>query len=152
MAQYATYDEFLMYGGIPERVLKSANPPVMPSEVDGFLKAASETIESYVSPLYASSIPLQTTSLKIIICVVALAAYDIMSMRVGFKPDGSDKSFKAAYDTQIAWLKDIALGKAVLPGSEGLAQKDDYSGPDVASNPKRYDDCEGYRNGFWERR
>lgn len=140
MGQYANYQEFISFGGIPEERLLTARPPVVPAEVEQFLRAASETVDSYIAIRYRDAVPLVDWGESVRDAVISLAAFKIMSRRIGFKPNGSDDSFEKDYDKTIQWLKDIGKGNVFLPGLINTPDKTDYGTPDVEeSRSPRYD-------------
>lgn len=144
MSQYANYDEFISFGGIPETRLISAQPPVLPAEVESFLRAASEVIDSFIAIRYADAVPLQDWGESVRDAAISIAAFKIMSRRIGFKPNGSDDSFEKDHDKTIDWLKLIGKGSVSLPGLIKVPEKTDYGVPDVISPPSRYE-TRGFR-------
>lgn len=107
MAQsYANFEDFMVFG-LPGRNIGSA------PEVDIHLAAASRIADSYIPSRYSPPLEQWPQSLTIAVCRIAALQY---LGTQGFDVEGPDVIVKELHDSAIAWLKDVATGKASLIG------------------------------------
>ena len=135
---YATTADFYALG-LPEAALGGLSSTV----VDAQLTAASAIADSYLGRRYA--VPLGTWSSDLRVCVVALAAYRILLMNIGFNPNNpQDSAVEDDYKRWLQWLKDVANGD-VKPG--GITE--DPSGQGPGSIYVAYETSRGLTDGEW---
>lgn len=101
--------------GIRSAALGGSNA-VTDAEIDRAVEAAGDTIDSYLDQADIDT-PMEEWPGSIRRAAAIIAAYDLVSARVGYNPDAQgDDPFRKRYEDMIKWLESIAAGDAALPG------------------------------------
>lgn len=111
---YATVDQMVARFGEQE-LIQLSDPEAQALHADVLeeaLKDASGVMDSYLARRY--TLPLATIPAVLVECCADLAIYRLMRLR----PLGSLEDAKERSEAALAWLKDLASGKAVLTGLE----------------------------------
>ncbi len=104
---FATVDDLHQVGVRPV-VLEDADP----TEVSGALVKRTSFAEGYLSGSGRYTLPLTAWGDDLRLCVAQLAAWDIMTVSVGFDPESAaNGNWRDRRDEALAWLRDIAAGK-----------------------------------------
>lgn len=105
------------------------------AKVTAAIKTADATIDAYAGGRY--SVPLAVSD-KVKALSVDLAIYELEKRRRRIRPDS-----QAAYNAAIAFLKDVASGKAVLDQAGALQTSElDVKKPDREDDPRVFEDSE----------
>lgn len=107
--------------------------------LDAVLKDAEELIDSYLAKRY--QLPLSNVPQSLVRISASIARYFL------YKDEPTDAAQKG-YDNAIAWLKDIAAGKALLD-AEGVEPDAAAAEPSIVTPGRTFDDCtlEDYIDG-----
>ena len=108
MAQYATRPDLAALG-LPSAALTGVSAATQ----DAHLVAQGARIDSYLRTQY--DLPIKTPyPAELVECNAILAAYTLLQNARGYVPDEFDAGFRARYEDQIIWLRDIAAGRCSL--------------------------------------
>lgn len=131
---YATTTHFDQFG-LPSATL---NALASSTVQDALLSAASGRMDSYLGTRYA--VPLTTYGDEVRECACVLAAYAIVQRR-GFNPDNAwETALQERRKEALEWLRDIASGKASVPGiteSESESWPSQIGALDILSDEAR---------------
>jgi len=106
---YATRTDLTRFG-LPSSALTG----VADATQDAALEAASDVADSYMRSRYELPLTGYGDDLKRAVC--GLAAWDLLTTR-GYDPNsGGDEAVKLRHDAALAWLKDVAAGRAHVSG------------------------------------
>lgn len=133
---YATAEELVARFGEPE-MIQLTNPPggdfeeVIAANAAPALADAAGTIDSYLRPRYR--LPLATVPVRIKAVCCDVARFFLMH---GGQREPTAQA-KDAYDRAIAWLRDVAAGKADLGLDAAGDPAQEGSGARVTTKPRR---------------
>jgi phage gp36-like protein len=91
---------------------------------------AESEANSYVALKY--TLPLAETPLALKTAVLDIAIYRLF-MRRGIRPGTADELVADAYKRAVAWLRDVAAGKAILTFSNGGSGSDGATVPSAGA-------------------
>lgn len=108
MTQYATTSD-LGNLGLPSAALVNVSSTVQ----DAHLRAQGDRIDTYLRAHH--TLPLTAPyPREVVEANSVMAGYSILSSYRGFDPAGADENFRLRYEDAIAWLRDLAAGRAHL--------------------------------------
>jgi phage gp36-like protein len=108
MAQYATTTDLAALG-LPSAALSGVSTATQTAH----LLAQGAKIDSYLRTQY--DLPIKTPyPQELVEANAIMAAYTILQNVRGYVPDEFDAGFRARYDDQVTWLRDLAAGRCSL--------------------------------------
>lgn len=112
-SQYCTRAELGLYG-LPAAALSG----VANATQDGFLQGASGIVDSYLTSRF--DVPLTTWGIDMVMATASIAAYLLVKQH-GFNMNSEDgKNIRQGYEDAVAWLRDVASGKATPSGASNI--------------------------------
>jgi phage gp36-like protein len=110
MTRYAEAADLAALG-----VRSQATGGIASGDIDDALDAASVLFDGYARSRY--DVPFTTWGMDVTAAVAKVAAYEILSTR-GLSPaaSDSDQNVRDRYRDAIAWMKDVAAGRARVSG------------------------------------